>query len=59
MVVMLPALMHVMSFDVVVMSFDAMWCDCLCHGENDGTLGMVPLIIGPITPYIVGVYWDL
>ena len=30
------------------------------HGENGGTLGMVPLIINPIyTPYIVGIYWDL
>ena len=32
----------------------------LYHGENGGTLGMVPLIINPIyTPYIVGIYWDL
>ena len=23
-------------------------CVCLSHGENDGTLGMVPLIINPI-----------
>ena len=26
-----PVLMHVMSFDVVVMSFDAMWLLVLCH----------------------------
>ena len=31
MVVMWPVLMHVMSFDVVVMSFDAMWLLVLCH----------------------------
>ena len=31
MVVMWPVLMHVMSFDVVVMSFDAMWLLELCH----------------------------
>ena len=31
MVVMWPVLMHVMSFDVVVMSFDAMWLLMLCH----------------------------
>ena len=31
MVVMWPVLMHVMSFDVVVMSFDAMWYLVLCH----------------------------
>ena len=31
MVVMWPLLMHVMSFDVVVMSFDAMWLLVLCH----------------------------
>ena len=30
-VVMWPVLMHVMSFDVVVMSFDAMWLLVLCH----------------------------
>ena len=31
MVVMWPVLMHVMSFGVVVMSFDAMWLLVLCH----------------------------
>ena len=31
MVVMWPVLMHVMSFDVVVISFDAMWLLVLCH----------------------------
>ena len=31
MVVMWPDLMHVMSFDVVVMSFDATWLLVLCH----------------------------
>ena len=31
MVVMWPVLMHVMSVDVVVMSFDAMWLLVLCH----------------------------
>ena len=31
MVVMWPVLTHVMSFDVVVMSFDAMWLLVLCH----------------------------
>ena len=31
MVEMWPVLMHVMSFDVVVMSFDAMWLLVLCH----------------------------
>ena len=31
MVVTWPVLMHVMSFDVVVMSFDAMWLLVLCH----------------------------
>ena len=31
MVVMWPVLLHVMSFDVVVMSFDAMWLLMLCH----------------------------
>ena len=31
MVVMRPVLMHVMSFDVVVMSFDAMWLLVWCH----------------------------
>ena len=31
MVVMWPVLMHAMSFDVVVMSFDAMWLLVLCH----------------------------
>ena len=31
MVVMWPVLMHVMSFDVVVMSFDAMWLLVWCH----------------------------
>ena len=31
MVGMWPVLMHVMSFDVVVMSFDAMWLLVLCH----------------------------
>ena len=31
MVVMWPVLMHVMSFDVVVMSFHAMWLLVLCH----------------------------
>ena len=31
MVVMWPVLMHVMSFDVAVMSFDAMWLLVLCH----------------------------
>ena len=31
MVVMRPVLMHVMSFDVVVMSFDATWLLVLCH----------------------------
>ena len=31
MVVMWPVLMHVMSFDEVVMSFDAMWMLVLCH----------------------------
>ena len=28
-----------------------------CHGENGGTLGMVPLIINPYTPYIMDIYW--
>ena len=34
MVVMWPVLMHVMSFDVVVMSFDAMWLLVLCHSRD-------------------------
>ena len=34
-------------------------CKCKCHRENDGTLGMVPLIINPIYTLYSGYLLDV